>query len=73
MRKKLAYSTKKSKIRVYATRSNCVETPFERAYLVFDRGRTPYMSGYKNRKQKLIGWLKIDDINIDCPVVLFVK
>lgn len=41
VRKKLAYSTKKSKIRVYVTRSNCVETPFERVYLVSDGWMTP--------------------------------
>jgi len=41
MRKKLAYSTKKSKMRVYVTWSNCVETLFERAYIAYSKGTDP--------------------------------
>ena len=49
MRKKLAYSTKKSKIRVCVTRSNCVETPFGRAYLVSGEGMNPICRDIKHK------------------------
>lgn len=52
MRKKLAYSTKKSKIRLCVTRSNCVETPFGLAYLVSGGGKNPIC---RNRKQQTKG------------------
>lgn len=51
MRKKLAYSTKKSKIRVCVTRSNCVETPFGRAYLVSGEGMNPICRDIKHKEK----------------------